>query len=48
VSYDEGFNFANAHGLKFTETCAFDLKTIEPVRINSFYAKMQNLFIFLY
>lgn len=32
VSYDEGFNFANSNGMKFTETCAFDLKTIEPVK----------------
>ena len=33
VTYDEGFNFAKANGMKFTETSAFDLKTVEPVGV---------------
>ena len=32
VTSEEGMTFAKANGMKFTETCAFDLKTIEPVR----------------
>ena len=31
VSYQEGFNFAKTNNLKFTETCAFDLSSIEPL-----------------
>lgn len=31
VSYQEGLNFAKKHGFQFTETCAFEKETIEPL-----------------
>ena len=31
VTYQEGYDFAKALKLRFTETCAFDLPTIEPL-----------------
>ncbi len=31
VSYQDGYNFAKANKLRFTETCAFELVTIEPL-----------------
>ena len=31
VTYEEGYNYAKQNKLKFTETCAFELNTIEPM-----------------
>ena len=31
ISYDAGYNLAKQHKIKFTETCAFELSTIEPL-----------------
>ena len=31
VTYQEGYNFAKANKLRFTETCAFEITSIEPL-----------------
>ena len=31
VSYQEGLNFAKKYGFQFTETCAFEKETVEPL-----------------